>query len=153
MKKYNKSTDQKIKELQEQVDFLKKQAAPKMGRPTLFNSVEIARLERACSLQMKQEDIAYLLGVSRPALEKFVKRNFGKTFYEYRKEKAYRVVFMIKDKQLQVALKGSERMLIHLDERYCGYIPRQNNLIGNVESSKLIITMDQESPVKIEQES
>ena len=124
------TVEEKVRRLEEQLRALTRKSVT--GRPTLFDEKQIGILERACSLAgMKEERVAWLLGVSKSTIEKYIKRKYGVSFSEFRDQKSSKTDFLMLNKQVELALKGDTKMLQSYLDEYCGQGRSKTLNIGN----------------------
>lgn len=89
-----------------------------------------ALLESLCALPrgvIEQDEIITILRhatpglkVSKSTVQRFIKRNYGLTFDQYRVEKEGIMKHRLRAKQLEIAYNGNVSMLIWLGKQYLG---------------------------------
>lgn len=133
-----------IRELKEQVRFLKKQIPKKpFGRPEMFTAEQVQMLERICGFPgITEEQVAWLLNCHKDTVLKFIKRKYGCTFTEFRAQKEIYIDFLLLNKQVEVALKGDKTLLVWLGKARLGQKETTETVLKNQgEPTKLIIEM------------
>lgn len=89
----------------------------KVGRPS--KDIDFGEFERLCTIQATEEEISYVLGVTRPTLDSAVKKHYGKGF-----EKVYaqlQASGKVSIRRAQFYLKNkSPAMAIYLGKVYLG---------------------------------
>ncbi len=91
----------------------------KGGRPRI--EIDKDRLDKLCSmptLVMTNEDIAWLMGVSEDTVARYLKKESGLGFAEYRVKKQATLRQVIFAKQMELVLKGDKTMLIWMGKNY-----------------------------------
>lgn len=119
----------------------------KGGRPRIpiDKDVFVYLLSCGCTLKMIAGYFALQTGsCSEDTIERFCSRTYGKTFAELRDLYREGGKSRILQKQMEVALAGSEKMLIHLGKVFVGQ--KENATIDTEQRvSKLYEVLDKES--------
>ena len=104
-----------------------------LGRPS--KSIDLQLLDRLCQFPMKNEDIAFCLGVSLDTLERRVRAIEDSTFAEFKHKRGARLRLSLVEKQIEVAMRGNVSMLIWLGKQYLGqsdHLPAEEDHSQNV---------------------
>ena len=88
------------------------------GRPK--KEIDRETFERLCEIQLKQQQICHVLGVTDKTLSGWCRRTYNKPFLEIYYEKKDIGVETILKAQFELAKKGNATMLIWLGKQYCG---------------------------------
>lgn len=86
------------------------------GRPRI--DIDYDKLERMMALQMTQEHIAYVLGVSIDTLDLRIKEQYGTNFTELFNKKREIGKLALREKMFEVAMSGNTTMLIWLSKQW-----------------------------------
>lgn len=86
------------------------------GRPR--KEIDYDKLERMCELQMTQEHIAYVLGISIDTLDLRIKEHYGTNFTELFTKKREVGKMALREKMFEVAMSGNTTMLIWLSKQW-----------------------------------
>lgn len=90
----------------------------KIGRP--IKEINWVNVDKLCTIQCTQEEIASFCDVSVDTLERACRREHDMSFAEFYKEKAAKGRISIRRAQFQCAEKGNVSMLIWLGKQYLG---------------------------------
>jgi hypothetical protein len=86
------------------------------GRPRA--EIDYNKLEKMCELQMTQENIAYVLGISIDTLHLRIKEHYKSNFTELFAKKREIGKMALREKMYQVAMSGNTTMLIWLSKQW-----------------------------------
>jgi hypothetical protein len=86
------------------------------GRPRA--EIDYGKLERMCELQMTQEHIAYVLGISTDTLDTRIKEHYGTNFSVLFAKKREVGKMALREKMFEVAMSGNTTMLIWLSKQW-----------------------------------
>jgi ribosomal protein S17E len=86
------------------------------GRPKA--EIDYDKLERMMALQMTQEHIAYVLGISIDTLHLRIKEHYKSNFTELFNKKREHGKMALREKMFEVAMKGNVPMLIWLSKQW-----------------------------------
>lgn len=96
------------------------------GRPVIIFDWKL--LDKTLARAGKMSDCVYMLGVSASTIERRIREEYDMTFNEYRDLQLTDLRLRIFDKQVEVALAGSETLLKHLGENLLGQSQKNQNL-------------------------
>lgn len=93
-------------------------------------------LDAMLSLGAELIDCRDKLQMSDDTIQRRIKEKTGLTFSEYRKEKMAGIRQRLRQKQIDVALKGNVTMLIWLGKQYLGQVEKiENDLSGDMKET------------------
>ena len=110
-----------------------------MARPPKMTEEKIRQLKAICRLKPTMEDCAAFLDVSPSTVEKWIKRENGISFSEFREQNMVHTRFMIIREILEQCKKGNTAMLIYASKNLCGWsdkIEQESNETVNVTVKK-----------------
>lgn len=115
-----------------------------MGRPTK----EIKDHELRAILRMKPtaQDCAAFFQVSTDTIDRYIKKNYQKTFAEFRDENMVHTRFSLIRKAIQKAEGGDNCMLIFCLKNLCGWVDKVESDPSKdlAKTAKLIIEMSKD---------
>lgn len=113
-----------------------------MGRPA--KEIDWDMLEKLAQFPMKQEDLAWLVGVCLDTLCTKVKEKYDMSFSDFLAKKGAKTKALLYEKQIELALKGNVTLLIWLGKQYLGQSDKQEVKAEHVVSEgKLIINLNE----------
>lgn len=96
-----------------------------MARP----SIEIDKVKLATLMRLKPslEDTATFFDCTPRTIERFIKKNYGLSFVDFRHQKMATVRLSLMKKAIEKAEKGDNTMLIFCLKVLCGWNEREND--------------------------
>lgn len=93
------------------------------GRPSI--DIDFEELEKLCGLQCTIEELASWFNCSIDTIENKVKMQYGVNFSEFFKRFKNKGKVSLRRKQMQVAMSGDTKLLIHLGRHHLDQVDRQ----------------------------
>jgi hypothetical protein len=81
-------------------------------------------LEKVASFPLRQEDIAWTMGVSLDTLERRVRKEYKISFAEFQEQRQSKFRMSILQKQYESAMNGNVGMLVWLGKNYLGQLDK-----------------------------
>lgn len=108
-----------------------------MGRPKI--EISWVELDKLCSLQCSQEEIAGWFNCSIDTIEARVKETHGMTFPEYFAQKRSGGKISLRRKQYEAAMSGNTALLIWLGKQYLG---QSEKIESSIDQKTIQINID-----------
>ena len=104
-----------------------------MARPPKMTDEKIRQLKQICRLKPTLEDCAAFLDVNPSTIEKWIKRNHGISFSEFRAQNMVHTRFMIIREILEQCKKGNMTALIYASRNLCGWSNNPEDEVNEVQ--------------------
>lgn len=95
----------------------------KMGRPAI--EIDKSVFENLCKIQCTEEEIAGVFDCSIDTINRWCKKNYGKTFADIYKSKSAAGKMSLRRWQFDTAKRGNATMQIWLGRQYLGQADKQ----------------------------
>lgn len=106
--------------------------AKKIGRPLI--KIDWEQVDKMCGLHCTGEEQASVLGIDYDTLNRACKRENGKSFAEYFKQKSASGKMSLRRKQYTSAMDGNTTLLIWLGKNWLGQKDQAEVVTGQTET-------------------
>lgn len=118
--------------------------AKKMGRPAKEINKDV--FENLCRIQCTEEEIAGVFDCSIDTINRWCKKNYGKTFADIYKSKSAAGKMSLRRWQFDTAKRGNATMQIWLGRQYLGQADKQE--IEQTENKEITINITPATPIE-----